>query len=95
MALSEREIAEIAEASANELINNLHRYSLTYQDPKTVAKGLEQSMGEELTAANWYRQRAKQALSKQDKTTADLYEEIAKDEDEHYALFNNRLSALS
>lgn len=94
MALSEREIAQIAEASAQELINNLHRYPLTYRDPATVPQGLNHSMGEELTASNWYRQRAKHALSREDKTTAELYEHVAGEEDEHYQRFNERLSQI-
>jgi len=95
VALSEREIAQIAQASAQELINNLHRYALTYQDPKTVSQGLSHSMGEELTAANWYRQRARHARMKGDDTTARLYEHIAGEEDEHYRQFNERLDEIS
>jgi len=94
MALAREEIDRIAQASANELINNLHRYALTYQDPKTIPQGLNQSMGEELTAANWYRQRAKHARSKGDNKTAELYEEIAREEDEHYVSFNQRLDQI-
>lgn len=94
MALSLDEIDRIAQASANELINNLHRYALTYQDPKTIPQGLNQSMGEELTASNWYRQRAHHALSKGDKKTAELYEHIVKEEDEHYMSLNQRLDQI-
>jgi len=94
MAISREEIGRIAEASANELINNLHRYALTYRNPTTIPQGLNQSMGEELTAANWYRQRARHALSLGDKKTADLYEHIAREEDEHYISFNQRLDQI-
>lgn len=94
MALPREEIDRIAQASANELINNLHRYALTYQDPKTIPQGLSHSMAEELTASNWYRKRARHALSVGDKKTAELYEHIAKEEDEHYMSFNQRLDQI-
>lgn len=94
MTLTREEIAQLAEASALEVINKLHRYPVTYHRPKTIQEGLQESMGEELTASNWYRERAKDARSRGDEKTALLYEDIAGDEDDHYREFNGRLDEI-
>lgn len=51
-------------------------------------------MSEELTAANWYRQRALHARNHGDNESASLYEDIAVDEDEHYREFSERLESV-
>ncbi len=95
MALSRDEINDIATKTAQEVINKLNRYTLVYQDPETLEQGLSQSMGEELTAANWYRARAKNARENNDNTTAARYEHIASEEDGHYREFGKRLAEMS
>jgi rubrerythrin len=96
MVMTRDEITEVARATAQEVINQLHSYQIAYQDPKTVLEGLQQSMGEELTAGNWYRRRAINARLKHgDEETAKIYEEIAGDEDSHYVLFSKRADVIS
>jgi rubrerythrin len=96
MEMTRDEITEVARASAQEVINMLHRYQLAYQEPKTVLEGIQQAMGEELTAANWYRRRAINARLKHgDEESAKVYEEVAADEDDHYVLFSKRADVLS
>jgi len=94
MALDRAEIKDVAEAIALEIVRAQHRYPLTYQHPPTVAEGIRESMAEELTAANWYRERAQNSIAKGDPVTADLYEHIAGEEDEHYGEFNGRLREI-
>lgn len=92
MALSRAEIEQIALSTARHVVTSLHRYAVTYKEPETIEEGLTESMGEELTAANWYRQRAKHARSRGDQVTATLYEEIAGEEDHHYNEFTAHLA---
>lgn len=94
MALDRAEIKDVAEAIALEIVRAQHRYALTFRQPKTVAEGIRESMGEELTAANWYRERAQNSIAKGDPVTADLYEHIAGEEDAHYRDFNDRLGEI-
>jgi rubrerythrin len=97
VALSREEIEEIAQVTAQEVINKLHRYAMTFQMPASVAEGLRESMGEELTAADWYLRRAKNArVVHGDEETAKLYEDIAKDEaQDHYVRFGQRLEEIT
>ena len=59
-----------------------------------MQEGLQESMGEELTAANWYRQRMRYAFSQRDEPTAKLYEHIVDEEDKHYKEFSEQLHTL-
>ncbi len=66
-----------------------------YTPPVDVAKGLEQSMGEELAASESYLKRAKHAVLKGDCETARIYEGLAKEENNHYEELNKRLFEIS
>lgn len=95
MALSNEEIRLLSDQVADEVIQRIHRYPDSYQDPHTIIDGLRESMSEELTAADWYRRRAADADKKGDSKTASLYRKIADDEEnEHYADFNQRLAEI-
>lgn len=95
MPLSEDEIKEIAKASAQTVLEGLHRYAVAYKEPETIEQGLQDSMVEERTAADWYRNRAQNAADYYaDAKTIALYQDIAVDEDEHYDRFKKRLGAL-
>lgn len=88
MALSREEIIEIARASAQTVLEGLHRYAKEYKEPETVDRGLEDSKIEENTASDWYRKRAKHAAEHGRLKTAALYETIAGQELHHYDEFN-------
>lgn len=90
MELTKDEIVAIARETATQVAMTIRAYKLTYQDPKNVYEGLRESMGEELTAADWYRRRAIHAEKSGDFVTAGLYEQIAKEEEEHYLHFSDR-----
>lgn len=94
MGLSREEVEEIARATAQKVLEDLHRYTMSYQLPITIVGGLGDSMVEESTAANWYRRRAVDAKAQGDILTADIYEHIAKEEDQHYQEFKERLNGL-
>ena len=94
MDLTRDDLKKIAAEIATEIVKAQHRYPLTYQQPETVGKGLRESMSEELTAANWFRERAQNAAAGGDSVTAELYEHIAGEEDEHYRQFNDRLGEI-
>jgi len=94
MALTRDEISDVAKSIAEEIVRAQHRYPLTYKQPDTVKDGLRESMGEELTAANWYRERANNAIAKGEVVTAELYEHLAGEEDGHYRELNDRLIEL-
>lgn len=94
MELSRTDIEAIGQATAQTVLEELHRYALRYQEPITIIDGLMDSMTEENTAAAWYRQRAANARQKNDKTTADLYEHIALEEDQHHQEFKDRLAVI-
>jgi rubrerythrin len=85
------EIEEIARCTAQEVINKLHVYKQVYQEPATMEEALLESMGEELTASNWYRRRAAFVKDKGFPQIAAVWEEIAKDEDDHYKTFSQTL----
>ncbi len=95
MALSREEVTQIAKASAQTILEGLHRYTVEYKEPETIEQGLEDSMIEERTAANWYRKRAEHATTYRDPQTAALYEHIAGEEDQHYDEFQNRFQGLA
>jgi len=95
MALNREEISAVAKDIAEEIVRAQHRYPLTYKQPASVEEGLRESMGEELTAANWYRERAENSIARGDVVTADLYEHIAGEEDAHYGQFSDRLAELT
>jgi rubrerythrin len=94
MGLSREEVESIAQATAQRVVESLHRYAMSYQIPITIVGGLRDSMVEESTAANWYRRRAVDAKAQGDTATAELYEHIAKEEDQHYQEFQERAKAL-
>jgi rubrerythrin len=95
MALSKEDIQKIAETSAQQVLESLHRYTVAYQEPRDVEDGLLNSMVEERTASYWYHQRAEHARRQGDKDTAELYEHVAKEEDEHYEEFRKRTKELT
>lgn len=90
MALSKAEIAEIAKATALEVLAG----RVTYHPPETVTQGLMDSRGEEILANQFYLLRAKHARSTGDEVTAKLYEHIAKEEFSHYQELGERLVDL-
>lgn len=94
MSLSREEIDQIARNSAQVILEGLHRYVVEYKEPETISQGLQDSMIEERTAADWYRRRAENAASHVDPTTYLLYQEIANEEDRHYQEFNTRLQEV-
>jgi hypothetical protein len=94
MGLSREEVEKIGQETAQRVLEALHRYTITYEEPRSIEQGIRDSMVEESTAANWYRRRAIDARPKHDTVTADLYEHIAKEEDQHYQEFQQRLKAL-
>lgn len=55
---------------------------------------LRQSMGEELTASSVYHVRATQARQDGYITVAEVYEEIAEDEDSHFNMFQQKIQEL-
>jgi len=94
MELSREEIDEIAQASAQRVLEGIHRYAVDYKEPQTIGEGLRESMVEEKTAADWYRRRGMDARLKSDTKTADLYEHVAKEEDHHHQEFKERVDVL-
>ena len=95
MEITRDQIVELAQIQAQIVVNKLHRYAVTYQEPGNVGEGLLESMGEELTAADWYRRRAQHARECGDFETSALYESIATDEeDDHYVRLGKRLEEI-
>lgn len=95
MELSREEVSEIAQACAQKVLEELHRYTVHYKEPQSIEEGLRDSMVEERTAADWYRRRGMDARLKDDTETADLYEHVAKEEDKHYLEFKERTDMLA
>jgi len=95
MVLSREEVAEIAKITAQAIIKTVREDRLTYHTPETVSQGLQESMGEELTASMWYQLRARDAQGKGDNETARLYKHIAAEENTHLDEFNKRLIEIS
>jgi rubrerythrin len=94
MGLARDEIIEIARECAQQVLEDLHRYTVHYKEPENIADGLRESMVEESTAADWYRRRGMDARLKGDPLTAELYEHVAKEEDHHHQEFQERLTAM-
>jgi rubrerythrin len=95
VALSKEDIEHIARESAQSVLEGLHRYAVDYKEPESVEQGLQDSMIEEKTAADWYRKRAQNVADYHgDTKTIAVYEEIAVDEDEHYEQFKQRLQEI-
>jgi rubrerythrin len=63
---------------------------IEYKPPETISQGLKESMLEERSAADFYRRRGMHARLKEDEETADLYEHIAREEDQHFDEFKQR-----
>lgn len=95
MALSREEVEQIAKSAAQTVLQGLHRYAVDYKEPGTIEQGLQDSMIEERTAADWYRKRAGNAEAKDDLLTAALYQTLTYEEDHHYNELNDRLQELS
>lgn len=87
MPLSKEEIVQIAKEVAGRVIEE----RMVYHAPETVSQGLQESMGEELTASMWYQLRARHAQGHGDGETARLYNHIAAEENRHLEEFNKRL----
>ena len=90
MEISREEIAEIAKATAQHVLENLHRYTVEYKEPATIEQGLRDSMIEEKTAEDWYKKRAKHARDLKDEITARKYEHIAGEEHRHWQELNEQ-----
>jgi len=95
MGLPREEVEEIAQASAQKVLEDLHRYAVNYREPQTIGEGLRESMVEESTAADWYRRRGMDARLKGDTKTADLYEHVAREENDHHREFKERVDMLA
>jgi bacterioferritin (cytochrome b1) len=95
MELSREEIRDIGIATAQHVLEGLHRYTVDYVPPSSIQQGLRDSMVEERTANDWYHRRSKMAAQLGDKTTADLYIHIAGEEEQHWKEFGTRLAAIS
>ncbi len=95
MALTREEIEQIAKQSAQTVLEGLHRYAVDYKEPETIEQGLQDSMIEERTAADWYRKRAEHAALWVDADTEALYHHIANEEIDHYEELNARLQELA
>jgi rubrerythrin len=94
MGLPREEVEGIAQACAQQVLDGIHRYAVDYKEPQTIVEGLRDSMVEEKTAVDWYRRRGMDARLKGDTETANLYEHVAREEDEHYQEFQERVNAL-
>jgi len=97
MPLSREEIVDIAKSTAQAVLEGLHRYTVAYKEPETIEQGLQDSMIEERTAADWYHKRAEHTTTHsypRDQRTSALYEHIATEEDRHYDELNTRLQEL-
>ena len=87
MALSREEIRDIGIATAQHVLEGLGRYTKEYVPPSSIPQGLRDSMIEERTAGDWYRKRANMAKQLGDVDTVAVYEEVIKDEEDHYYKF--------
>ncbi len=95
MELTRDQIADIAKSTAQTVLEGLHQYAVEYKEPETIEQGLQDSMIEERTAANWYDKRAQNAVEYcADDETAKLYLHIAEEEKQHYDELNVRLRQL-
>jgi rubrerythrin len=94
MVLTRDEISEIAGQIADDLVVYINQSRTQFREPKTVEAGLKESMSEELTASMWYQLRARNARGYDDVETAKLYEELARDENQHYEELGQRLNTL-
>jgi rubrerythrin len=94
MELSREQIEQIASSTAQNVLENLHRYAVEYKAPSTIEEGLRDSMIEEKTATDWYMKRAKHARSMGDEATGGLYNHIAEEEEKHYREFARQLPSL-
>lgn len=95
MEISAEELKQIGRVAAQQVLEELHRYTVKYREPQTIEQGLGESMIEERTAASWYRRRGSLARVSGDSITADLYEHIAQEEDQHYDEFSQRIDDLT
>jgi len=93
MSLSPEEVRQIAQQSAQTVLEGLHRYAKEYKEPETIEQGLRDSMVEESTADDWYSRRAKWArqLPNPRLDLADLWEHVAEEERRHYREFSQEL----
>jgi len=64
--------------------------AIEYKPPETISQGLKESMLEERSAADFYRRRGMHARLRGNEGTADLYEDIAREEDHHFDEFKER-----
>lgn len=91
MELSREEIEVIASSTAQNVLENLHRYAVEYKAPATIEQGLRDSMIEEKTAIDWYTKRAEHADNLNDGNIASLYQHIIREEKHHYDELKKRL----
>jgi rubrerythrin len=94
MELSREEVVKIARETAQKVLEGIHRYAVNYKPPENIQEGLSDSMVEERTAADWYRRRGMDARLKGDEVIANLYEHVAREEDQHYQEFQERKDTL-
>jgi rubrerythrin len=94
MELSREQIEQIASSTAQNVLENLHRYAVEYKAPATIEQGLRESMIEEKTAVDWYKKRGEHARSQGSETTAGLYLHIAEEEEKHYREFSRQIQIV-
>lgn len=92
MELSSKEIRDIGIATAQHVLEGLHRYTVDYVPPSSVQQALRDSMVEEKTAADWYAKRIKYCQSVGDMEVAKALYEIRKDEEDHYRIESELLA---
>lgn len=92
MELSSKEIRDIGIATAQHVLEGLHRYTVDYVPPSSVQQALRDSMVEEKTAADWYAKRIKYCQSVGDMEVGKALYEIRKDEEDHYRIESELLA---
>jgi len=92
MELTESQVKDMAKSVALEVTKLIGLSPSSYREPTSVEDGLRQSEIEEQVAADWYHRRAAYAREAGKRSIADLYEDIAKEEDQHRHEFSTAWS---
>jgi hypothetical protein len=92
MELSSKEIRDIGIATAQHVLEGLHRYTVDYVPPSSVQQALRDSMVEEKTAQDWYAKRFKYCQSVGDVEVGKALYGIMKDEEDHYRIESELLA---
>ncbi len=93
--ITKEDVIKMAKEVAKEVIEAVREDRITFHEPASVRRGVQESMSEEITASMWYQLRAKNAAEHGDHKTANIYTHIAQEETHHYEQFNKRLIELS